>query len=326
MRSHEHALAGAATSIPIGTSSQVMSVSPVVLPDPARTVPLELRVTVPSTVDKPLPIVLLSHGHGPSNYLSSLEGYAPLAEFLAAHGFAVLQPTHLSSRSLGISLNDSNIRDLFLDSRAHDMTLILDRLDEIEAAIPSLLTGRLDRSKVAVVGHSLGGLTASLLLGATNTDPRDGTTSNPVDKRITAGVIIGGTGSGGDALSQPGRQRLPFYGASFNDMRTPALVIWGELDENEQLTSRGAKWHEEPYSLSPGPKVSFMVKGAKHGFGGISGWDAAETADESPERLTAVLRIIVAYLRSQMVQKDSSWDLACTALESLGHIGNLEVK
>ena len=37
-----------------------------------------------------LPVILLSHGHGPSNNLSSLNGYAPLANLWAAHGFAVI--------------------------------------------------------------------------------------------------------------------------------------------------------------------------------------------------------------------------------------------
>jgi predicted dienelactone hydrolase len=44
------------------------------------------------------------------------------------------------------------------------MKRILDQLDAIERAVGPL-TGRLDRGKVAVVGHSLGGHTASLLLG-----------------------------------------------------------------------------------------------------------------------------------------------------------------
>ncbi|RKU44087.1 hypothetical protein DL546_007347 [Coniochaeta pulveracea] len=326
MRSHNHAEIGAAANIPATSPGQVLSVSPVILPSPDRDVNLELRVTIPSTGDGPLPIVLLSHGHGPSHHLSSLEGYAPLAEFLASQGFAVLQPTHLSSRSLGIAMTGDNIRHLFLESRAADMTQILNRLDEIEASLPVLGRGRLDRSKVAVVGHSLGGLTASLLLGATNADPRDGVTTNLVDERITAGVLLGAPGTGGEALSKTGAERLPFHNVDFSDMRTPALVVWGENDGSEMLTTRGAEWHEEPYALSPGPKVSFMVKGAKHGFGGISGWDAAECADESPERLAAVSRMVAAYLKTRLVDGDDTWDRACAALAENEALGRVESK
>lgn len=326
MQLHNHALTGVAVNIPSNTPQQVLSVSPVVLSSPDRESDLQIRVTVPSTGDTLLPIVLLSHGHGPSNNLSSLEGYAPLAEFLAAQGFAVLQPTHLSSASLGIAMNESNMRQLFLDSRPRDMSLILDQLDTIEAAIPSVLRRRLDRSKVAVVGHSLGGLTASLLLGATNIDPRDGTKSVLVDPRVKAGVIIGGTGTGGDAISDAGRGRLPFYDVEFSQMHTPALVVWGDNDINPQLTTHGAEWHREPYTLAPGPKDAFMVKGGKHGFGGISGWDAKECEDESPERLAAVLRMSVAYLKSRLIDGDDAWDKACLALQRLEQLGKVESK
>lgn len=99
-----------------------------------------------------LPVVLLSHGHGPSNFLSSLHGYGPLANFLAAHGFVVLQPTHLDSAMLG--LRDANAPEapLYWRTRATDMSFILDHLDEVEEALPQL-RGRTDRSQIAVVGQ-----------------------------------------------------------------------------------------------------------------------------------------------------------------------------
>lgn len=54
----------------------VLSVGPVVLPAPGRAVDLEMRVSVPVTGGD-LPVILLSHGQGHSNNLSSLNGYAP---------------------------------------------------------------------------------------------------------------------------------------------------------------------------------------------------------------------------------------------------------
>ncbi|NJM81795.1 MAG: chlorophyllase, partial [Tabrizicola sp.] len=52
------------------------------------------------------------------------------------------------------------------------MRSILDHLVAIEAEVP-FLAGRLDASRVAVAGHSLGGQTAAMLLGAQLTDTAD---------------------------------------------------------------------------------------------------------------------------------------------------------
>src|SRR2546425_309014 len=84
-----------------GAPAPVLSASPVVLSALGRAVDLQVRVSAPVTGSE-LPIILLSHGHGPSNNLSSLNGYAPLASYWAAHGFVVIQPTHLDSATLGL--------------------------------------------------------------------------------------------------------------------------------------------------------------------------------------------------------------------------------
>ena len=97
----DHVLIGAAAQIPVGPSSSITVFTPLIVPSPGRAAELQVRVTAPATGDA-LPVILLSHGHGPSNWLSSLNGYAPLAEFYAKHGFVVIQPTHLSSRTLSL--------------------------------------------------------------------------------------------------------------------------------------------------------------------------------------------------------------------------------
>ncbi|KAH9904589.1 alpha/beta-hydrolase [Xylariomycetidae sp. FL2044] len=318
-----HALIGAAADIPTAPPAPISAFTPVVLPSEGRPVDLQLRVTVPATGDG-LPIILLSHGHGISNWLSSSNGYAPLAEFWAARGFAVIQPTHLSSKFL--SLKSPAGQELFWPSRAKDMIQILDQIDIIEAAVPGL-KGRLNKSKVAVAGHSLGSLTANMLLGLKNTDPRDGSVVSMPDKRIKAGVILGGIGNGGADLSEFGRGTLvPFYGPDFSNMRTPALVVYGDEDVSPHLTTRGADWHGDAYTLAPGPKDMFILKGSGHLLGGISGWDAAECTDESPERLGAVQKMTWAYLRSQFYEGDTAWDEACKALKGIGKLGTVESK
>ncbi|MFT3764963.1 MAG: alpha/beta fold hydrolase [Minicystis sp.] len=297
-----------------GAPTPVLSVSPVVLKAPGRPVDLQVRVSAPVTGSE-LPILLLSHGHGPSNHLSSSNGYAPLANHYAAHGFVVIQPTHLDSKTLPFRSSDDLEAPLFWRARVEDMKRILDQLDAIERAVPAL-AGRLDRSKVAVVGHSMGGHTASVLLGARHRDPRTGTEVNLAEPRIKAGVLLAAPGRG-DALSKLAAEKYPFFSTiDFSTMATPALVVAGDEDHSPHLTVAGAAWHANPYFLSPSPKSLVTLFGAGHGLGGVSGYDVAETTDENPARVAAVQLLTWAYLRTALYPGDSAWQEAQTALTS----------
>ncbi|MFS8095955.1 alpha/beta fold hydrolase [Lentzea alba] len=268
----------------------VFTVSPVVLEIPGRPVDLQLKVSAP-TEGESHPIILLSHGQGYSNHLSSLNGYAPLANHWAEQGFVVLQPTHLSSRTL--SLPDAPGAPMFWKERAEDMSHIIDRLDEIEKAVPQL-QNRLDRSKIAVAGHSMGGHTASLLLGMKTEN------TSLKDKRVKAGVLLGSTGRG-EGLTDVVKENYSFMlSADFSDMTTPALVVAGDKDASEHLTVNGPEWHMDPFHLSPGPKDLLVLEGGEHGLGGVSGYDVAETTDESPERVATVQRLTTAYLHTRL--------------------------
>ncbi|MGV9519553.1 alpha/beta hydrolase family protein [Streptomyces griseus] len=306
------------TTDAFGPAAPVLSVAPVTLPAPDRAVDLQIRVSVPLTAltgEGRLPVILLSHGQGFSNNLSSLNGYAPLVSFWAAHGFAVIQPTHLSSTTLKLPA-DTPGAPMHWRSRAEDISRLIDRLDEIEAAVPGL-TGRLDRDRIAVAGHSMGGHTAGLLLGARLTDPDDGTEVDLADSRIGAGVLLAGPGRGGDALVPAMAEMLPFLTtADFSRMATPTLVVNGEKDGSTHLTVRGPAWHTDPYTLSPGPKTLLTLFDAEHGLGGISGYDVAETTDESPARVAALARLSWAYLRSRLYADDAAWQAAREALAS----------
>ncbi|MER7582251.1 chlorophyllase [Kitasatospora sp. NPDC097691] len=303
----------------------VLSVSPVLLPAPGRAGDLQVRISAPVTGGD-LPVILLSHGLGFSNNLSSLNGYAPLANFWAAQGFVVIQPTHLDSRTLDPGPTAPGAYPHWR-TRAEDMTRILDRLDAIEADVPQL-AGRIDHSRVAVAGHSMGGHTASLLLGARLTDPDDGTEVDLAEPRITAGVLLAAPGRGGDALTDFTVEHYPFFlTTDFSTMTTPALVVAGDKDDSAFLTTAGPDWHADPYALSPGPKSLLTLFGAEHGLGGVSGYDVAETTDENPERVAALARLTAAYLRSELHTGDPAWQSARDALAAAPDpLGRVESK
>ncbi len=310
-----------ALELPISASTPVLSYSPVMLSIPGRAVDLEMRVSAPET-GRDLPVILLSHGHGNSHHLSSLNGYGPLANFWAAHGFVVIQPTHLDSRAL--HLRDAPGGPLFWRSRAEDLKRILDQLERIEGTVPGL-SGRLDRNRIAVAGHSLGGLTAGMLLGERLTD-ETGLEVNMIDARIKAGVVLAAPGNGAD-LSAAAATRYPILQTTnFTGMTTPALIVVGDRDLNPAFSAE-RDWRADAYFLSPGPKRLLTVFGGEHMLGGISGYDAAETSDENPTRVALVQHFTWAYLRSVLYPKDRAWDAACAWLKnSSNRLGRVESK
>lgn len=307
-------------------ATPVLSYAPVTLRVPGRPADLTLRVTAPET-GTDLPLILLSHGHGGSLSLSSEDGYAPVAQRWAAAGFVVVQPTHLSSRRLGHLWETTAGAPLFWRSRAEDMIHVLDRLDEIEKVVP-LLAGRLDREAVAVAGHSLGGSTAELLLGAGVTDPDSGERVSLLEPRIKQGLLLAAPGRGGDTLNGPMADQVPvFRTVDFTTMTGSALVVAGDQDDSRHFTDMGPAWHYDPYHLAPGAKTLLTVFGAGHLLGGIQGYDAAESAqlsDENPRHVAAIARLTAAYLHSRFGRGDDAWKQArqelTTGPEAVGRV------
>ncbi|WP_067682808.1 alpha/beta hydrolase family protein [Nocardia miyunensis] len=306
------------TDLDISPAAPVVSVKPIVLPAPGRGDDLRVRVSAPATGDD-LPIIVFSHGFG-----SSLDGYGPLTDFWAAHGFVVVQPTHLDSRTLGLAPNDPRTPRIWR-YRVEDLKRALDNLDLLEAAVPGL-AGRLDRTRIAAAGHSFGGQSAGVLLGLRVLDPETGDREDLSDPRITAGVLLATAGKGGADLSSFAAEHFPFMNPDFSAMRTPALIVMGDRDDSP-MTVRGPDWTADPYVLSPGDKSLLTLFDAEHSLGGIAGYEAKETTDESPERVTLIQQLTSAYLRYALDIEDSGWAMARKTLsESPDPLGRIESK
>ncbi len=299
-------------------STSIISVKPIVLHAPDRGEDVHVRVSAPG-IGSELPIIVFSHG-----FSLSLRSYDPLVDFWAAHGFVVIQPTHLDSSTLSIPPDDPRT-PLIWHSRVEDLKRILDGLDILEASVPGL-RGRLDRSRIAIAGHSWGGQTASMLLGARVLDADGRPGEDMSDSRIKAGVLLSTTGQGGADLTPFAAEHFPFMKPSFANMTPPTLVVAGDRDQS-LLSVRGPDWFTDPYFLSPAPKSLLTLFGAEHGLGGITGYSVTETTDENPERVALVQRITWAYLRTALYPDDTSWSIARNALtETPNPLGRIESK
>ena len=311
-------------------STPVLSVSPIELSAPGRGSDLQLRVSVPVTGTQ-LPIIIFSHGFG-----SSMDGYAPLANFWAAHGFVVIQPTFLDSKTLGPNPTASHseaVKAYLVDPRKFDMwryrvedvKRILDQFDFIEHSVLGL-KGRLDRSRIAAAGHSFGAQTTAMLLGARVIGPDGRLGEDLSDARIRAGVLLSAGGRGGDALSPFAIEHFPHLNQSYAEMRIPALVVAGDKD-NSPLTVLGPEWFTDAYTLSPGADWLLTLSGGEHMLGGISGYLVTETTDENPKRVAAVQRLTYAYLQSALDPGDGSWAAARAAFAgSVELVGRIDGK
>ncbi|MEU6215172.1 chlorophyllase [Streptomyces sp. NPDC047023] len=291
---------------PLDAPTAVVSVKPVVLPAAdGRGEDLQVRVSAPVS-GRDLPVIVFSHG-----FSWSMDGYAPLADHWAAHGFVVVQPTHLDSRTLSLDADDPRTPRIWRH-RIRDVTQVLDSLAVLEASVPGL-AGRVDRSRIAVAGHSWGAQTVSTLLGARVLDA-DGTPGEDMsDPRVTAGVLLALTGLGDD-LTPFAAEHFPFMRPSFDTMTAPALVVAGDRDRSH-LSTRGPDWFTDPYELSPAPKSLLTLFGAEHSLGGIPAHRAAETTDEHPGRVALLQQLTTAYLRGVLLGDEAGWKAAATGLE-----------
>jgi pimeloyl-ACP methyl ester carboxylesterase len=154
--------------------------------------------------------------------------------------------------------------------RLNDLKFILNALESLNDDGTNVLAGKLDMSRVALAGHSLGGLTA--ILGIEQ------------DSRFRAGVILDGVAPK----------------STFGGTETPVLLLSAGRDT----------WSAEEtqmWSGLRGPRVAINLRGAEHVTLSDAVWlapGAIQTGTMGPEKTVAAVRKYVAvFLDANLLDK-----------------------
>ena len=231
-------------------------------------------VTTNSCLGAPLaegahPVVLLTPG-----YTGTSSDYTFLTEELASRGYVVMAVNHtyeatavefpdgrLVKSHVGSHLGGPLPRDhgslaSALEAREKDLKFVLGEIALLNSRRGSPFEGRLDLTKVAVAGHSLGGLTA-LLAGIE-------------DPRIKAMILMDSVLP--DVL--PGRTSKP--------------VLMLAADRTQWATNECELWKD-----LNGPRMAVSLQGTEHVA--LSDWiwltkDAVKTGSMGPQKTMSALR------------------------------------
>ncbi len=200
---------------------------------------------------RPFPVIIFSHG---SN--NNAIDYVYTLEALASFGFIVAAPDHLNDTQDDVRIDFINSEARFtliscfdglpspcarpgvpksMTDRVHDISAILD-------ALPTWFKNRVDLSRVGVMGHSRGTVTA---LAAAGGSTRWGFLAEPRVKAIM-GLAIGVP-----AIT---------FGANVRDVTVPALLVAGSLDTN----SPPAVSQDAFNMLASTEKEIVLIENAKH--------------------------------------------------------------
>ncbi|WP_284251627.1 alpha/beta hydrolase family protein [Litorihabitans aurantiacus] len=294
------------------TTTRVLSVRPVVLPAPGRGDDLQVRVTAPAE-GSGLPVIAFAHG-----YRQSMTAADPLVDHWAAHGFVVVQPTFLDSASLDLAPDDPRTPGIWR-TRVDDVVRVIDELDTLVAALPGL-AGRVDTERLAVAGHSWGGQTVGMLLGARVLDAAGRPGEDRTDTRVRAGVLLSTTGIARGDLVPFAQEHFAFMSPDFSGLATPSLVVAGDADQSA-LSTRGPDWFTDVFHLSPGARHLLTLHGGGHMLGGIQDYRSTETTDESPAMVDLVRRVTTAFLRTELGLDADAWAaVAGAAHEPVGRL------
>ncbi|OPL19276.1 MAG: dienelactone hydrolase [Candidatus Aegiribacteria sp. MLS_C] len=213
---------------------------------------IPLRIYLPHEVSAS-PVVLFSHGLG-----GSRETCGYLGEHWASRGYVAVFVQHPGSdesvwSEVPVSERmDSLVAAAGLESfleRVGDVSVVLDRLEELNAEDGHELEGRMDLNATGMSGHSFGAVTTQALCGQRTAGGR----SIFSDERLDAAVIM-----------SPSSPRMGTAEQAFGQVEMPWLLMTGTMDD-AVIGGADADSRLEVFPALPeGDKYELVLYGAEH--------------------------------------------------------------
>jgi dienelactone hydrolase len=287
------ASAGAAsneTPPQVEAPATIASVDPVAIAVGPDGRPLLIRVTAP-VQGRNLPVLVLSHGN-----LLNRSDYRPLVEALARDGWIVIQPDHPDASHDGFppAPYPADTWRIRLDQ----VNWIGGHVAQVLGKVPGL-AARADLARLALLGHSFGGHTAALAMGArVQGEQQPGPTG-----AFRAAVLLSPPGNW-EGLTPQWQQRGPYMKVDWTSLRGPVLMVNGTADTTP-LTDQGPGWHDDGFRLSSATSGMCLmhVEGAGHYLGGIDSTLRPPQGDAKPERRARVFAAVTAFLDAEVGRK-----------------------
>ncbi len=189
---------------------------------PTRALPTKIFRPAEGQPGRPYPLVVFAHGSGGLG-----TGYDPLLRTWASAGYVVAAPAFPGS-------TDEEARGDWtadLPNFPADVRFVVDEVLRVDA-------GAVDRDRIGVAGHSMGGMITLAVAGNTCCH----------DPRMKAAVVLAG-------------RETPFGSGQFwARIRTPVLLVHGDADTNVAYADG-----RRAYANAPPPRFLLTILGGDHG-------------------------------------------------------------
>lgn len=239
-----------------------------------------MRITAPQNGEN-LPVLVFAHGAALNR-----SDYRPLVEALARAGYIVVQPDFPDASADGIAPKawPADTWRIRFDA----VTWIGTHLPDVLKTIPGLAR-RADLTRTAIAGHSFGGHTAALAMGALV----EGMSAQPA-LPYRAAVLLSAPGNW-DGLTPAWKARADYLKVDWTPMRGPVLMVNGTADTGP-MSDLGAVWHDDGFNRTAHNACLMHVEGAGHYLGGIDSALRPPVGDTTAERRASVFGATISFL------------------------------